>query len=153
MSRTAASLLAAGSGSRLQGTGTDKVLALLGGRPVFSDLLQDLLPLPQHLEQQLRPPLLHVVVLDFRQLRQPTVAVHLLVERSEGGIGGGGGGGHRDHSFDQSPASFVHFSHCSQYALGIEKLPFWNAASGILRMSHLARWLAVLASSTLPRAT
>jgi 2-C-methyl-D-erythritol 4-phosphate cytidylyltransferase len=36
MSRTAAILLAAGSGSRMQGTVTDKVLAPLGGRPVFS---------------------------------------------------------------------------------------------------------------------
>ncbi len=36
MSRTAAILLAAGSGSRMQGTVGDKVLARLGGRPVFS---------------------------------------------------------------------------------------------------------------------
>lgn len=36
MSRTAAILLAAGSGSRMQGTVADKVLAPLGGRPVFS---------------------------------------------------------------------------------------------------------------------
>ncbi len=36
MSRTAAILLAAGSGSRMQGTVTDKVLAPLAGRPVFS---------------------------------------------------------------------------------------------------------------------
>jgi len=35
MSRTAAILLAAGSGSRMQGTVTDKVLAPLGGRPLF----------------------------------------------------------------------------------------------------------------------
>jgi 2-C-methyl-D-erythritol 4-phosphate cytidylyltransferase len=36
MSRTAAILLAAGSGSRMQGAVTDKVLARLAGRPVFS---------------------------------------------------------------------------------------------------------------------
>jgi 2-C-methyl-D-erythritol 4-phosphate cytidylyltransferase len=36
MSRTAAILLAAGSGSRMQGVVTDKVLALLAGRPVFA---------------------------------------------------------------------------------------------------------------------
>jgi 2-C-methyl-D-erythritol 4-phosphate cytidylyltransferase len=36
MSRTAAILLAAGSGKRMQGTVADKVLATLGGRPVFS---------------------------------------------------------------------------------------------------------------------
>jgi 2-C-methyl-D-erythritol 4-phosphate cytidylyltransferase len=36
MSRTAALLLAAGSGSRMQGTVGDKVLARLAGRPVFS---------------------------------------------------------------------------------------------------------------------
>jgi 2-C-methyl-D-erythritol 4-phosphate cytidylyltransferase len=36
MSRTAAILLAAGSGSRMGGTVPDKVLAPLGGRPVFS---------------------------------------------------------------------------------------------------------------------
>lgn len=36
MSRTAAILLAAGSGSRMQGTVEDKVLAPLAGRPVFS---------------------------------------------------------------------------------------------------------------------
>jgi 2-C-methyl-D-erythritol 4-phosphate cytidylyltransferase len=36
MSRTAALLLAAGSGSRMQGAVTDKVLAPLAGRPVFS---------------------------------------------------------------------------------------------------------------------
>ncbi|MSU51207.1 MAG: 2-C-methyl-D-erythritol 4-phosphate cytidylyltransferase [Opitutus sp.] len=36
MSRTAAILLAAGSGSRMQGAVTDKVLAPLAGRPVFS---------------------------------------------------------------------------------------------------------------------
>lgn len=36
MSRTAAILLAAGSGSRMQGTVTDKVLASLAGRPVFA---------------------------------------------------------------------------------------------------------------------
>jgi 2-C-methyl-D-erythritol 4-phosphate cytidylyltransferase len=36
MSRTAAILLAAGSGSRMQGAVNDKVLALLAGRPVFS---------------------------------------------------------------------------------------------------------------------
>lgn len=36
MSRTAAILLAAGSGSRMQGTVSDKVLAPLAGRPVFS---------------------------------------------------------------------------------------------------------------------
>ena len=36
MSRTAAILLAAGSGSRMGGTVSDKVLAPLGGRPVFS---------------------------------------------------------------------------------------------------------------------
>lgn len=36
MSRTAAILLAAGAGSRMQGTVTDKVLAPLGGRPVFA---------------------------------------------------------------------------------------------------------------------
>ncbi len=36
MSRTAVILLAAGSGSRMQGSVNDKVLALLGGRPVFS---------------------------------------------------------------------------------------------------------------------
>lgn len=36
MSRTAAILLAAGSGSRMQGIVTDKVLALLAGRPVFA---------------------------------------------------------------------------------------------------------------------
>lgn len=36
MSRTAAILLAAGSGSRMGGTVNDKVLVLLGGRPVFS---------------------------------------------------------------------------------------------------------------------
>lgn len=36
MSRTAAILLAAGSGSRMQGTVEDKVLAPLGGRPVFA---------------------------------------------------------------------------------------------------------------------
>ncbi len=35
MSRTAAILLAAGSSSRMQGTVTDKVLAPLGGRPLF----------------------------------------------------------------------------------------------------------------------
>ena len=36
MSRTAAILLAAGSGSRMAGAVTDKVLAPLGGRPVFA---------------------------------------------------------------------------------------------------------------------
>jgi 2-C-methyl-D-erythritol 4-phosphate cytidylyltransferase len=36
MSRTAAILLAAGSGSRMQGTVNDKVLAPLAGRPVFA---------------------------------------------------------------------------------------------------------------------
>jgi 2-C-methyl-D-erythritol 4-phosphate cytidylyltransferase len=36
MSRTAAILLAAGSGSRMQGSVTDKVLAPLAGRPVFA---------------------------------------------------------------------------------------------------------------------
>ena len=36
MSRTAAILLAAGSGSRMQGTVEDKVLAPLAGRPVFA---------------------------------------------------------------------------------------------------------------------
>src|SRR5215213_10011400 len=36
MSRTAAILLAAGSGSRMQGAVTDKVLAPLAGKPVFS---------------------------------------------------------------------------------------------------------------------
>lgn len=36
MSRTAAILLAAGSGTRMSGTVPDKVLAPLGGRPVFS---------------------------------------------------------------------------------------------------------------------
>ena len=36
MSRTAAILLAAGSGRRMQGTVTDKVLAPLAGRPVFA---------------------------------------------------------------------------------------------------------------------
>jgi 2-C-methyl-D-erythritol 4-phosphate cytidylyltransferase len=36
MSRTAAILLAAGSGSRMQGAVTDKVLAPLAGRPVFA---------------------------------------------------------------------------------------------------------------------
>lgn len=36
MSRTAAILLAAGSGSRMNGTVTDKVLAPLAGKPVFS---------------------------------------------------------------------------------------------------------------------
>lgn len=36
MSRTAAILLAAGSGSRMQGTVEDKILAPLAGRPVFS---------------------------------------------------------------------------------------------------------------------
>jgi 2-C-methyl-D-erythritol 4-phosphate cytidylyltransferase len=36
MSRTAAILLAAGSGSRMAGTVTDKVLAPLAGRPVFA---------------------------------------------------------------------------------------------------------------------
>lgn len=36
MSRTAAILLAAGSGSRMQGTVSDKVLAPLAGRPVFA---------------------------------------------------------------------------------------------------------------------
>ncbi len=36
MPRTAAILLAAGSGSRMQGAVADKVLAPLGGRPVFS---------------------------------------------------------------------------------------------------------------------
>jgi 2-C-methyl-D-erythritol 4-phosphate cytidylyltransferase len=36
MSRTAAILLAAGSGSRMQGTVPDKVLAPLAGRPVFA---------------------------------------------------------------------------------------------------------------------
>jgi 2-C-methyl-D-erythritol 4-phosphate cytidylyltransferase len=36
MSRTAAILLAAGSGSRMSGSVPDKVLAMLGGRPVFS---------------------------------------------------------------------------------------------------------------------
>jgi 2-C-methyl-D-erythritol 4-phosphate cytidylyltransferase len=36
MSRTAAILLAAGSGKRMQGTVPDKVMALLGGRPVFA---------------------------------------------------------------------------------------------------------------------
>jgi 2-C-methyl-D-erythritol 4-phosphate cytidylyltransferase len=36
MSRTAVILLAAGSGSRMQGTVVDKVLAPLAGRPVFS---------------------------------------------------------------------------------------------------------------------
>jgi 2-C-methyl-D-erythritol 4-phosphate cytidylyltransferase len=36
MSRTAAILLAAGTGSRMQGAVTDKVLAPLAGRPVFS---------------------------------------------------------------------------------------------------------------------
>ncbi len=36
MSRTAAILLAAGSGSRMQGTVLDKVLAPLAGRPVFA---------------------------------------------------------------------------------------------------------------------
>ncbi len=36
MSRTAAILLAAGSGTRMQGTVEDKVLAPLAGRPVFS---------------------------------------------------------------------------------------------------------------------
>jgi 2-C-methyl-D-erythritol 4-phosphate cytidylyltransferase len=36
MSRTAAILLAAGSGSRMQGAVNDKVLALLAGRPVFA---------------------------------------------------------------------------------------------------------------------
>lgn len=36
MSRTAAILLAAGSGSRMQGVVTDKVLAPLAGRPVFA---------------------------------------------------------------------------------------------------------------------
>ncbi|MEX2044193.1 MAG: 2-C-methyl-D-erythritol 4-phosphate cytidylyltransferase [Opitutus sp.] len=36
MPRTAAILLAAGSGSRMQGAVNDKVLALLGGRPVFA---------------------------------------------------------------------------------------------------------------------
>jgi 2-C-methyl-D-erythritol 4-phosphate cytidylyltransferase len=36
MSRTAAILLAAGSGSRMNGTVTDKILAPLAGRPVFS---------------------------------------------------------------------------------------------------------------------
>lgn len=36
MSRTAAILLAAGSGSRMQGRVTDKVLTRLAGRPVFS---------------------------------------------------------------------------------------------------------------------
>ena len=36
MSRTAAILLAAGSGSRMQGTVVDKVLAPLAGRPVFA---------------------------------------------------------------------------------------------------------------------
>lgn len=36
MSRTAAILLAAGSGSRMNGTVTDKVLAPLAGRPVFA---------------------------------------------------------------------------------------------------------------------
>jgi 2-C-methyl-D-erythritol 4-phosphate cytidylyltransferase len=36
MSRTAVILLAAGSGSRMQGAVTDKVLAPLAGRPVFS---------------------------------------------------------------------------------------------------------------------
>ncbi len=36
MSRTAAILLAAGAGSRMQGAVNDKVLALLAGRPVFA---------------------------------------------------------------------------------------------------------------------
>ncbi|HWL14899.1 MAG TPA: 2-C-methyl-D-erythritol 4-phosphate cytidylyltransferase [Opitutus sp.] len=36
MSRTAAILLAAGTGARMQGTVTDKVLAPLAGRPVFA---------------------------------------------------------------------------------------------------------------------
>jgi 2-C-methyl-D-erythritol 4-phosphate cytidylyltransferase len=36
VSRTAAILLAAGSGTRMQGAVTDKVLAPLGGRPVFA---------------------------------------------------------------------------------------------------------------------
>src|SRR5258706_11753186 len=36
MSRTAAILLAAGSGSRMAGTVNDKVLAPLAGRPVFA---------------------------------------------------------------------------------------------------------------------
>src|SRR5687767_6550703 len=36
MSRTAAILLAAGSGSRMAGTVDDKVLARLAGRPVFA---------------------------------------------------------------------------------------------------------------------
>ena len=36
MSRTAAILLAAGSSARMQGAVADKVLALLGGRPVFA---------------------------------------------------------------------------------------------------------------------
>ena len=36
MSRTAAIFLAAGSGSRMNGTVTDKVLAPLAGKPVFS---------------------------------------------------------------------------------------------------------------------
>jgi len=37
--------------------------------------------------------------------------------------------------------------------LGIENPPSWKEPSGIFRRSHLARWLAVLASSTLPSAT
>lgn len=36
MSRTAAILLAAGTGRRMEGTVPDKVLATLAGRPVFA---------------------------------------------------------------------------------------------------------------------
>src|SRR4051794_18978852 len=102
-----------------------------------------------------------MVVLKLRELGQPPVALHLLMQRREDEIG------RRCHEhnrqircaepppflvvvywcssapFTKSPESFVHFSHCSQYALGIEKLPSRNALSGIFRSSHLARWFAV----------
>ena len=56
MSRTAAILLAAGSGTRMAGAVTDKVLAPLAGRPVFAHTVAAFMALNVWLKTARRQP-------------------------------------------------------------------------------------------------
>ena len=83
MSRTAAILLAAGSGSRMQGTVEDKILAPLAGRPVFSWSASALM-------QSATADLYVIVYRDQRQMMElsayaptPSVLVHGGRERQD----------------------------------------------------------------------
>lgn len=125
MSRTAAILLAAGSGSRMQGAVNDKVLAPLAGRPVFSHSASAFM-------QSAIADLYVVVYRDQRQMMElsalaptPSLLVHGGRERQDSVI----------HALGALPADIEHvFIHdCARPLVRAEQLV---ALHKIVRREH-----------------